>query len=369
MAREEKRIELKPVDDSPQVKPAVIRLHSDESGTRAKPIRINEMPVEPPKVSQRLEMPAREDYDSRTHQPGIEALIETDMANPDFLEQEWGKESIHQRQIPWGWFVLIGLIMAGGVIWSLSGGKEAEAKAVEVRKEAASVLEHDAKEDEEAGQLIDKINAATRKFFETTDAGQLADLARQTERVRPLMEAYYGGKPIPPNRFIRTRSMQPLTLDKRTNFWMESVELADRQQHNLIVEILPNGEPRIDWETLVCYQPMKWDDFATGRPEGKSFDFRVYVEEDNFFSHEFAESEKWNCFRLTTRDGEETLFGYAKVDSPISQEILGQLNQNRGRTTSLILRVNIPEGLKSRRGMVIEKMISPRWLYVDPPKP
>jgi hypothetical protein len=26
------------------------------------------------------------------------------------------------------------------------------------------------------------------------------------------------------------------------------------------------GGIRIDWETLVCYQPMKWDDFAVKRP-------------------------------------------------------------------------------------------------------
>jgi hypothetical protein len=366
MAREEKRVELKPVDDTPQAEPVVIRLHSDEPGNRAKPIRINEMPAEPPAVSQRLELPAREDYESRTHQPGIEALIETEAANPDFLEHDWGKES-HQRQIPWGWFVLIGVIMAGAAIWSLSGGKEA--KAVEVRKEANSLLEKDAKEDKEAGLLIDKINAATRKFFETRDVGQLAGLVRQTERVRPLMEAYYGGKPIPENRFVRIRSMQPLTLDRRTNFWRESVELAGREQQNLIVEILPDGEPRIDWETLVCYQPMKWDDFATARPEGKSLDFRVYVEEDNFFSHEFAESETWNCFRLTTRNGDETLFGYAKVGSAVSQEILTQVHQGRGQATSMILRLNIPEGLKSRRGVVIEKMVCPRWMYIDPPEP
>ena len=44
------------------------------------------------------------------------------------------------------------------------------------------------------------------------------------------------------------------------------------------------------------------------------------------------------------------------------------LNENQGHRTSMILRITVPEGLQSRRGVVIEKLMSPRWLYLRPPE-
>ena len=72
---------------------------------------------------------------------------------------------------------------------------------------------------------------------------------------------------------------------------------------------------------------------------------------------------------LTALDSDETLFGYAKKTEQASRDILEILNLNHGKRASLILRLSIPEGLQSRRGVVIEKMLSPRWLHVDPPDP
>jgi hypothetical protein len=368
MAREEKRVELKTVEDVPATKAPVIRLESDETLQRPKkPVRLG-VQQEEPKVSQRLDLPARDEFESRTHQPGIEALIEPEEVDPNFLEKDWGRQTTHQRQIPWGWFVLLGLVLAGAALWSLSGAGKSDEKTEAAPVDTAALVVSDAKEDEEAAQLIDRIDRVTRQYFQATNVDDLLRSARQPDRVRPLMESYYGGKSVPSNPLVRTLQLQPLTLENRANFWVQAVELADGSTPNLIAEILENGEPKIDWETLVCYQPMKWDTFATERPAGTSFDFRVYVEPDNFFSHEFSDSTIWNCFRLTTLDSEETLFGYSKINDPLSTELLKLLKENRGRMTSMILRVSVPQGIQSRRGVVIEKLMSPRWLYLNPPE-
>lgn len=367
MAREEKKIELKPVEEV--VKPpaeAVIRLESDDSSQRARPIRLAPTPEADP--SHRLDVPTRQDYETRTHQPGIEALIEGGPVGPEELEQDWGKESAKHRSIPWGWFVLIGMVLAGAAVWSLAGVKKADVKAAQIRGDAESVLVKDEREEKEAAALIERLDAVTREFFSATTVEALVPLVRQPERVRPLMEQYYSEHPLVPVTTVRTTILQPLTLDNRANFWMKSVQLAEGRSSNMIVEILESGEPRIDWETLVCYQPMEWDTYVATRPAGKSLDFRVYVEPDNFFSHEFADQEKWNSFRLTTLNGDETLFGYVPAGSKIAEEIVELLRRNQGARTSMVLRLNIPEGLTSRRGVVIEKLMSPRWMYVNPPE-
>lgn len=366
MAREEKRFELKPVDDELERKVPVVRLESEETLQRPKLVRLG-VPPEQVAVSKRLELSAKEPHESRTHQPGIDALIEIETVNPNFAEQSWGKKAAEQRHIPWGWFALMFLVLGAAAAWSLSGVKKGETQATETRGGAVSKIGSEATEEREATLLIGRIHEVTRKFFDATDIDQLAELCRQPERVKPLMQSLYQGKAIPRMPLVRSLSLQPMTLDHRANFWMETVELAGKEERSLLIEILENGEPRIDWETLVCHQPMNWDDFATRRPVGKSFDFRVYAMRDSFFSHEFSESAGWNSFRLTDREGEEALFGYVKADSDLSKEILTLIRKNRGQVTAMILRLTIPEGTQSRRGVVIEKLLSPRWLYLDPP--
>ena len=114
---------------------------------------------------------------------------------------------------------------------------------------------------------------------------------------------------------------------------------------------------------------MKWDDFVAQRPAGISLDFRVYVERDDFYSHEFVDVNLWTCFRLTALDSEETLFGYARTGSDEARAMLRLIDENNGRKTSLILRLSIPERLQSRRGVVIEKLLGSRWIYIVPPDP
>lgn len=367
MAREEKRYGVTRVDDIVEQDVPIIRLENSMTA-QADPIVKLAAPKTEDTTRHRLEVPGQQpDFDARTHQPGIEALIEVDKSNPNLLEQDWGNASVGQRQIPWGWFALIGLALAGAVAWSLTRVQEGDVQAKQVRVASDAVPQEDAKDLEEASALVAGIENATREFFAASDIEGLLAWVRHPERVRPLMERHYAQQPMVPNRFVRAKNLRPLTLDNRGNFWIKAVELEDGTDRNLIIEVSDTGEPRIDWETLVCDQPMAWDDFTTERPEGASLDFRVYVERDNFFSHEFADSSMWLCYRLTALGSEETLFGYVRRNDALGQKIEEVINRNQGRSAPMILRLGIPEGLNSRRGLMIEQLLSPRWLYVESP--
>ncbi|RYD30567.1 MAG: hypothetical protein EOP85_23675, partial [Verrucomicrobiaceae bacterium] len=197
MAREEKRIELKPVEDLVTPEDTVIRLESDESSARAKPVRLSPS-QEVADTSHRLNVPAREDYETRTHQPGIEALIENGPVVPDSLEHDWGKESTQHRSIPWGWFALIAIVLAGAAIWSLADVKKADEKAEKIRVDVKTVVVNDAKEEEEAAALIERIDKATRDYFRAKSTAEMLPLLRQPERVGPMLEPYYKENPIVP---------------------------------------------------------------------------------------------------------------------------------------------------------------------------
>jgi len=364
MARKEKKIELRPVEDALVLKTPVFRLESDGTRPQENVVRLKSG-SEPAEVSQRLDFPSRDEFESRTHQPGIDELIGPDSGYPDLFEEEWGKASTVHKHIPWGWFALIGLMLVGAVVWSLTEVSESDSQAVKAREQTATVLENDAEEELEAARLVERIQSSTKRFFEARSIEEMLPLVRQVERVRPLMEDYYSKTPVVPHKILRTLRFEPRTIDNRASFWLTTVELENHEKRNLIIEVEESGDPQIDWETLVCYQPMDWDRFARERPENESLDFRVYAQLDNFYSHEFSDSSKWACFRLTALGAEETVFGYANGD--VVREIIEVLNLNQGNPSALILRISIPEDLRSRNGVVIEKLINPRWIFVDPP--
>ena len=370
MAREDKRaVELRPVDENVVRKPVVVRLHLPDMEPLPpleEPVRLGH-PDATAQSPSRLEVPKREEIDMRTHQPGIEALIESETATTDLPEHRWGEASVNRHPIPWGWFALIALVIIGAGLWAFGHWHQAGDQAEMIRAKTLSALEREAQEQAQAREQVDRIEQALRVYFETTTVDALARLVRHPERVKPLMSHYYARQPVANEPLSMVRILQPLTLDNHGNFWMASVSLASGASRNLIIEIDDHGDPRIDWETLVCYQPMAWNEFARQRPTGTSLDFRVYVEPDNFHSHEFSDSGQWLCYRLTAMDAEETLFGYIRRDQPEAAALQQLIRLNGGHRASLILRLLIPEGLQSRHGVVIEKVLSPRWLFVDPP--
>lgn len=370
MARDNKPVELRLVEEETAVAAPVIRLRNEETvqTDHEEPPILLGGPAEGADVSHRLDCPSREEIELRTHQPGIDVIIETDALNPNFLEQKWGEASTFKQPIPWGWFALICLSIAGAVVWSLNDVKKAELQIRRVREEAASTLRLEAEKKQQAIQLVDQIDKTLRDFFNVTSVEGLTRFVRQPERVIPLMRQYYANQAVFTGRLRRIHEIRPLTLMDRGNFWLASVERSNEKPQNLIIEILASGEARIDWESLVCAQPMKWDDYVSHKPAGKSLDFRVYVEPDNFFSHEFQDEKRWSCYLLTAMKSEQILFGYVPAKSDLDQHLRREIKRNRKRKTALILRLNSPENIQAPNGVLIEAILSDHWFYKDPPE-
>lgn len=369
MARDDKPVRLRPVDEEVVETTPVIRLGNREIKGRQPEVpmlRLDPAPTEP-EISRRLDLPNKEEIELRTFQPGIDVLIEPETVDPEQLEAQWGAATERKHPIPWGWFVLIALVIVGAVVWSILRVNQADPEVAQVRRETQHVIGDEKEEEKEAAELVSKIESTIKAFFRAQTPDAMIRFCRQPERVAPLIRSYYATKPLQSGTFQDIRSLQPLTIDDRGNFWVASVQFNPGGIRNLILEVMDSGEIRIDWETLVCYQPMDWDEFANRRPAGTSMDFRVFVEADNFHSHEFSDSNQWTCFRLTALHGDETLFGYIRVGDPAEKQLLAALDRNGGRKTAALLRLIVPEGIKSRKGVVIEKVICERWIHVVPP--
>lgn len=367
MANEPEIVRLKPDAPANAPEPEVVRLSADSP--RVRPERAPGRPPEPPPENPtRLEVPAsHESFEKRSHQPGVEVLIENADALGKPIEEGWGQDGAAKPPIPWGWFALGGLIAAVAGIWAMIHLRQSEPVVEQTRAKSFAVLEEKERDTAEAEDLVDRIGRAATAYCNAGSWEELAPKARQSERVRPLMKDWYARHPFQRGSFRGVTTFQPLTLEDTGTFWVVGAKQDGGGIRTLLMEEMPDGQVLVDWETDVCYQPLDWDAFATERPTGTR-NFRVHVEPDHFFSHEFANSDRWKCFRLTTRGAEQVVFGYAAADLPEARELEELYLRNGRRPVALILQLDLPPGLNSPKGVVISKIASRHWLYVKPPE-
>ena len=344
----------------------IVRLGGDPTVLRVIPERVERRP--PPDA--RLELPNLEGAEPlRTHEPGVEALLDAELASLVTDEVHWGKEVRERPPFPWGWFALLGLVLAGATGWSLNYVIQAGREVQQGQQAALQSMVGTEAVDREIVRSLALMEATVRRYCEAGSIDEMLPVVRHPERVRPLMEEYYAKTPLRPLGFMRRKDFQGATFGTITSFWVFKVVAGDGRTKVLLVEQESAEVYRVDWETAVTYQPMDWDRYAAERPAGTTMDFRVQLQEDHFFSHEFADENRWSSYRLTTPTGEDTLFGYAPKGSLVEAVIRESLKATPGKPGALILRLRLPEGLLSRRGVVIEKVLSARWIYVVPPEP
>lgn len=360
MAKEKEKAKLRPVDEEGESRRRYIRLGKDAAEEREElpPVRVGTG-----RPLGRLDAAMREELKIRSSDPGVDSLIEKDI----LVEEEPWEATQASSGIPWGWVALVGCAFVAAIIWSLVSVKGAEGQRKDLTESALAVLENEEREEMEAVALIDTLERVAREFLDARTVDEMLVHVRHPDRVAPLMENHYAGRGPTPSRVLNVISLDPLTIEKRASFWMLSCELEDGKSTQMLLEAVSGMEAKVDWETYVCYQPMKWDDFASERPGGYTADFRVYVEKDHFYSHEFADSQAYACYRLTALNGEAVLFGYVPRGAAFAEQISELAGGQRSGPAPMILRLHVPEGIDSPRGVQVRELVSPRWAFVENP--
>lgn len=355
-------MKLKPVEDDAGEESRVVRLHEDKV---EEVVEFPVVKVEPAPVLNEEGKPVRrEDMKTRSQEPDLGSLIESEFHD---MEDDWDDSIIPGFTVPWGWSALLALVFATGIIWSLVQVKQSVSRRTEVENEAKALIEAEEQNVLDAEATLATIEKVVKDFFDSRSIEELLRYVRHADRVKPLMEVHYADASLTPRRVAEFFALDPVTLDNRANFWFVSCLLDDGSETQVLVEVHSKSEAKVDWETHVTYQPIPWDEFATKREGGYTGDFRVFAEQDHFFSHEFANSKTLECLRLGSLDSLEVLYGYVERDSELWSRIKAQLDKNSGRSSPMILRLHVPEGLKSPRGVVIREMIAPRWLLIENP--
>lgn len=360
---DEKQLRIIEEEDAPSEE--VLRLKGSEQVVEAKPV--DRVPVAPPpEKATRLDAGEVEE-ERRTHEPDIDVIIDAEEESHD-PEEEW----VGARQpVPYGWFVLIALIVVLAVIASTMVGDKDQPTTGEVAREAAiDRNESDAIAEREAAALVEEVENRIALYLAAETVEEMIPHVRHPERVAPLMRKWYEDHNREPLEFRGLVVFEPLNFGAST-FWMAVAMVGSaegrQEEMSILLEQFADNSVRVDWETAVRHQPMPWDVFANDRPEGKAMNFRVNVEPDlaGFHSHEFSDDQLWRGFELTAPDSEALVIGYLKRNSELERKMYELYLDNGRRSMALILRLSIPEGTQSPLGVVIDGIVSPRWLILD----
>ncbi|GAA5481693.1 hypothetical protein [Haloferula sargassicola] len=355
-----RNVELKVVGDDRESTEEVVRLEGESAVT------VDRLKVEKPEeITARLV--AKEEAAKREKQPELDALLEENRIDLD-PESDW-KEQEGSKPVPHGWFVIIFTLIAAAILTSVFYlTRPEDQQEAEISRAAAIESIQESKADEkEAEALVDNIRSTVEHFTEGRTVEDMLPWVRDPERVAPLMRDWEKRHPIAPPRLTFFGGVAPVLKTQDREMWRAEYIGPDESRLSLLVQVMENRKPKVDWETFVCYQPMDWDEYVAERPS-KPMDFRIYLEPDagHLYAFEFRDDSQWRGYQLTTRNSTDFLIGYVPRDGELDQLFERMLVANRGKA-ALILTLRVPEEAKTLRGVYIDQLVSDNWVILGHP--
>lgn len=267
------------------------------------------------------------------------------------------------KRMPWG---LVGLFLAllitavwVGVRPLLAPGSAMELEDLPQPKAPtpSQLREEDRLELKAIAEYLPELNASLEAFLKADSLEKLAPLIREPERVAPLMQDYYGDKPVKPT--VYRRLPEPGEIFSHKRFLVAAMETPDFEPILVSVEKTPAGF-RVDWESFVGYSEMTWEEFRRTRPKTPQL-FRVVLEPGSYFNEDFTDFKKLRCYRLADKRGAHVIQGYTPMRSRVDQQIMeGLLNK---RSQLCVLRLRFTEESTNDKQVEITEFLENGWVF------
>ena len=196
----------------------------------------------------------------------------------------------------------------------------------ETSEEGKSELRHLSDQETKA------VKSVIEGYLKAGDWRKRLRYVRQPESVKPLMEDYYRTHPDGPQEMKDMVVRWSGAIDGH-ELVLASVINADFQELFFTVEKIDEIY-KVDWEALVEYNPMSWEEFKTLRSSTPQ-KFRVVLTLGEYYNFEYSDAEKHQCYKVSSREEFIGLYAYAEKDSEIFRKLNVQPEEKKLAIVSL----------------------------------
>ena len=209
-----------------------------------------------------------------------------------------------------------------------------------------------------------KIENAVKGFMTSGSIQERLTFVRDPERVKPLMEEYYGNEQFEPEGFEELNRGE---IRYRGDFFTSFVRIGDFSSGPVAVERFEDGDDfayRVDWESWVGYCEMSAEDLVRAKPTEPKL-LRIMLRQDSYYNYGYSDDRVWAAYRLGFRNSDRTLLAYARRDSK-EGELLAELFRDSAELL-YTLKVRYPENARSGEQVEIVELLEQGWIG-NPPK-
>lgn len=216
----------------------------------------------------------------------------------------------------------------------------------------------------ESSEEVTQALAVLDQYWKTETWQDKVPMVMQSDRVSALMKDFYevqkGSDPMPGGMIGKARYM----IDSTEILYFSYT--SSRPNGTLEVAMLrgPAGKFLIDWESLTGYGEMSFRDFRAQRPT-KPVTLRAYARLFEYFNFEFSDSSKYLCVKLSSENGESSIYAYCKRGTEIASWLETDL-ASTGPTgfKGYTVQVSFPPDAQSNQCVNLDKILRQRWLSV-----
>ena len=209
-----------------------------------------------------------------------------------------------------------------------------------------------------------KIENAVKGFLTSGSIQERLSFVRDPERVKPLMEKYYGNEEFEPEGFEELNRGE---IRYRGDFFTSFVRIGDFSSFPIAVERFEDGDNfsyRVDWESWVGYCEMSAEDLIRVKPTEPKL-LRIILRQGSYYNYEYSDDQVWAAYRLGFRNSDRALLAYARRSSQ-EGEILAELFRD-SEELLYTLKIRYPENARSSDQVEIVELLEQGWIE-DTPK-
>lgn len=124
-----------------------------------------------------------------------------------------------------------------------------------------------------------------------------------------------------------------------------------------------NDTFKLDWESLVGYSDMAWDDFLATKPTTPTR-VRCYLAPTDYYNFEFSDSEKFQSLRLTDRTTHRQIHAFTEKGSE-DDKLLNALFERQKRAAPVIVEISFNEGTRAKDCVRFHRLVQETWIVAE----